>query len=376
MSVAEGAPPGRCGYVWPGGHEDGDDPDRRSCCYRPTLADSGRCVWHTDPEDTGGKSPDAMRAARLDPDEEPGRTSEGGSFVELLAGADLSGANLSAADLSGARLDRATFADATLLELGCTDGHLIGTDLSGPSVERAGLNRAELLGADLVGARLYGALLGDARIDRGTRLWPDGGVSWRRLVGRDGSDAGSLRHRLGTVLRRGRRPYCAYDPRYARDDGEPDVGRAAEVYGRLESLARDNSLPRLASECSLGRKDVQFMQCRRHGDLLMTLRSLVPNLVARYGETPLRVLGSGATTVLVCGLVYRAFGLVARADGAGEPATLFENLYFSALTFTTLVYGDFSPVEPAGRLLAVAETSAGVVLLAILVFVFGRRTTR
>jgi len=40
------------------------------------------------------------------------------------------------------------------------------------------------------------------------------------------------------------------------------------------------------------------------------------------------------------------------------------------------VYGDFSPVEPAGRLLAVAETSAGVVLLAILVFVFGRRTTR
>ncbi|PSQ12358.1 hypothetical protein BRC93_02375 [Halobacteriales archaeon QS_5_70_15] len=234
-----------------------------------------------------------MRAARLDPDEEPGRTSEGGSFVELLDGADLSGvslgdevtldrvslrgadlsgamlvgadlhgvdlagadlsaANLSAADLSGARLDRATFADATLLELGCTDGHLIGTDLSGPSVERARLNRAELLGADVVGARLYGALLGDARIDRGTRLWPDGGVSWRRLVGRDESDAGSLRHRLGTVLRRGRRLYCAYDPRYARDDGEPDVGRAAEVYGRLESLARDNSLPRLASECFLG----------------------------------------------------------------------------------------------------------------------------
>jgi hypothetical protein len=293
-------------------NEDGDDPDRQSCCYRPTLADSGRCVWHTDPEDTGGKSPDAMRAARLDPDEEPGRTSEGGSFVELLAGADLSGANLSAADLSGARLDRATFADATLLELGCTDGHLIGTDLSGPSVERARLNRAELLGADLVGARLYGALLGDARIDRGTRLWPDGGVSWRRLVGRDGSDAGSLRHRLGTVLRRGRRPYCAYDPRYARDDGEPDVGRAAEVYGRLESLARDNSLPRLASECSLGRKDVQFMQCRRHGDLLMTLWSLVPNLVARYGETR---CGSGIGCGHRPGLRARLPGVRARRTG-------------------------------------------------------------
>ncbi|PSQ12357.1 hypothetical protein BRC93_02370 [Halobacteriales archaeon QS_5_70_15] len=39
------------------------------------------------------------------------------------------------------------------------------------------------------------------------------------------------------------------------------------------------------------------------------------------------------------------------------------------------MYGDFSPIEPAGRLLAVAETSAGVVLLAILMFVFGRRAT-
>lgn len=54
--------------------------------------------------------------------------------------------------------------------------------------------------------------------------------------------------------------------------------------------------------------------------------------------------------------------------------TLFGSLYFRALTFTTLGYGDFNPTEPAGQVLAVAETSVGVILLAILVF--GRRATR
>jgi voltage-gated potassium channel Kch len=55
---------------------------------------------------------------------------------------------------------------------------------------------------------------------------------------------------------------------------------------------------------------------------------------------------------------------------------LFDALYFSTMTFTTLGYGDFQPATTAGKLLAISETSAGVVLLALLVFVFGRRATR
>ena len=107
----------------------------------------------------------------------------------------------------------------------------------------------------------------------------------------------------------------------------------------------------------------------------MTVRSLVPNLVARYGESSGRVLGTGTVTVLVCGVIYWAFELVARRD-TGEPAGLVESLYFSSLTFTTLGYGDFRPTSTAGQFLAVTETFIGVVLLAILVFVFGRQATR
>jgi voltage-gated potassium channel Kch len=107
----------------------------------------------------------------------------------------------------------------------------------------------------------------------------------------------------------------------------------------------------------------------------MIVRSFVPNLVARYGESPARVLATGAVTVLACGLVYNAFDLVEHAE-SGDSATLFEALYFSGLTFTTLGYGDFNPANELGQVLAVTETSIGVVLLAILVFVFGRRATR
>jgi hypothetical protein len=73
--------------------------------------------------------------------------------------------------------------------------------------------------------------------------------------------------------------------------------------------------------------------------------------------------------------VYHSFGLVERAN-YGDEATLFEGLYFSGLSFTTLGYSDFNPVNQWGQVLAILETSVGVVRLAILVFVFGPRATR
>jgi hypothetical protein len=66
------------------------------------------------------------------------------------------------------------------------------------------------------------------------------------------------------------------------------------VYGTLEMVDTDNSLPGLASDCFLGRKDVQLKEYREDGDRRRIARSIVPNTVARYGESPFRVLGTGA----------------------------------------------------------------------------------
>jgi hypothetical protein len=59
----------------------------------------------------------------------------------------------------------------------------------------------------------------------------------------------------------------------------------------------------------------------------------------------------------------------------GLASTLADSIYFSTVTFTTLGFGDFSPVG-FGRVLATVESALGVTLFAVLVFVLGRRATR
>jgi uncharacterized protein YjbI with pentapeptide repeats len=287
--------------------------------------------------------------------------------------ADFTGATLEDADFSGADVTGADdISEASFDGANLTGANFSRAELAGASFERARLSRAELLGTNFAGAKLYGALLGDARINRGTEFWLAEDDHRREPDGSPGPVRALRRVKMAV---REREPYCPYDPRYRGSDGEPNLEKAGEVYTTLETLARNNSLPGLASECFLGRKDVQLREYWRDGDTGMVVRSLTPNLVARYGESPARVLGTGAVTVLACGLLYNAFDLVEHAD-SGNPATLFESLYFSGLTFTTLGYGDFTPANELGQVLAVAETSMGVVLLAILVFVFGRRATR
>jgi len=295
------------------------------------------------------------------------------STTRFPSDADFTGATLEDGDFSGANVTGADdISEASFDGANLTGVNFSTANLSGASFERTRLSRTELLGTNFAGAKLYGALLGDARINRGTEFWLAKDDSRREP---DGSPGPVRALRRVKMVAREREPYCPYDPRYRGSDGEPNLEKAGEVYTTLETLARNNSLPGLASECFLGRKDVQLKEYWRDGDTGMVVRSLTPNLVARYGESPARVLGTGAVTVLACGLLYNAFDLVEHAD-SGNPATLFESLYFSGLTFTTLGYGDFTPANGLGQVLAVAETSMGVVLLAILVFVFGRRATR
>ena len=48
-------------------------------------------------------------------------------------------------------------------------------------------------------------------------------------------------------------------------------------------------------------------------------------------------------------------------------------LYFSAITFTTLGYGDFRPLEGWGRILAGSEAFIGAFMMALFVYTFARK---
>lgn len=127
--------------------------------------------------------------------------------------------------------------------------------------------------------------------------------------------------------------------------------------------------------------DVPLRQ-RAHA-LSLWLRSWAAKLVLNYGESPWRVIATSAFIVASCALLY-PLGFVRPGDGpplsygptssTWVPA-LFDSLYVSLLTFATADLGQFQPVG-YGRLLMTAEATAGLVLFALLIFVFGRRAAR
>jgi uncharacterized protein YjbI with pentapeptide repeats len=108
-----------------------------------------------------------------------------------------------------------------------------------------------------------------------------------------------------------------------------------------------------------------------------------------YGERLWRVVYVSSVFVLMWGVFYTLFsegttGAV-EAESVASPLALFtpngavtlgKNVYFSIVTFTTLGYGDVQPVGTIARTLAGIESFIGALLVALVVFVLGRRVAR
>jgi uncharacterized membrane protein YkvI len=102
-----------------------------------------------------------------------------------------------------------------------------------------------------------------------------------------------------------------------------------------------------------------------------------------YGESPWRVIGGSIGFIVLISLLYPLGGWLQPAGDAPltypriaeSPDIYLESLYFSTLIFTTLGMGDYEPLG-FGQVLATANTAFGAVLVALLVFVLGRRAAR
>jgi hypothetical protein len=70
---------------------------------------------------------------------------------------------------------------------------------------------------------------------------------------------------------------------------------------------------------------------------------------------------------LIMGFALLHWALGTPFGGHGEPASPGLYAYFSGVTFFTLGYGDVTPVEPLGRILAVLETGIGFGFLAVVI---------
>lgn len=98
-----------------------------------------------------------------------------------------------------------------------------------------------------------------------------------------------------------------------------------------------------------------------------------------YGERPARVLAAGVVIILLCGLFYSSglAHLTYRFE-AKQDLNLFDGLYFSTITFTTLGLGD---IYPAGsdwltRAVTMFESLSGACLMALFVVCLSKRFSR
>ncbi|MGE4284995.1 MAG: potassium channel family protein [Phycisphaerae bacterium] len=102
------------------------------------------------------------------------------------------------------------------------------------------------------------------------------------------------------------------------------------------------------------------------------------NLLFGYGERPVRVLYSSLAVILLFALMYYERGAL-KCPGYDENGlTLFDSIYFSTITFTTLGFGDVfpSPTDSIARALAMVEAFCGTSFISLFVVSLSKHFSR
>ncbi|WGW01020.1 ion channel [Vibrio sp. YMD68] len=233
-----------------------------------------------------------------------------------------------------------------------SDAHFFGLDLRGSSMMKAKLNGANLHCARLDNCNLLGADLSRAKLEN---------IEW----------GGSLKQEI--------------DTRSAMKKG--DRKRSISLCQEAEEVCRN-----IRKQCekqglfeTAGIFFKKEMRYRRYQMPLMSLNRIISKTVdvfCGYGESPIRVVAFSLGLILTCAMAYFVLDTTASnpiyEDIEGWRFYMFEffnALYFSVVTFTTLGYGDISPVGVA-RFIAAFEAFMGSFTMALFVVVFVKKMTR
>jgi len=189
--------------------------------------------------------------------------------------------------------------------------------------------------------------------------------------------------------------------------------QAKEVYLTLKN--NFHSIGRYNDESSTYKKEMDMerkshwisnMKNNRHnlkdwlfsGHFWAWFSSAFFNMIYGYGERPCNVIKTALAIILIFAFSFSFIGLgnpeiielkgTAIHQNSGNIVDLVskgflknntirnfpDSLYFSLITFTTLGYGDFRPLEGWGRILAGSEAFIGAFMMALFVYTFARRT--
>ncbi|MDM8557380.1 ion channel [Candidatus Parabeggiatoa sp. HSG14] len=321
----------QCRYIDPNAHRCTGDVESRGLCY-----------WHN--PDIAKTGDDVKQ--RLEAYAKSGRSMAGFSLkyanlegIRLIVPGKNAGLNLTYADLYHANLRNA---------------HLFHIDLYGSSLMKADLYCANLNCANLEKANLLGTNFKNAKIEH---------ISWGEYIVQEEKAHATLKQKnLNEALN------C--------------FEQAEEIYRGLRKTYEARGLFEHAGiffyrEMIMRRFQIPKFSFKR-------LLSKMVDIFCGYGEKPLRVVIFSWMLILISAILYFSFGINGKDTIIVFDSQLniqqnihnFINcLYFSVVTFTTLGYGDLSPLGLT-KFIAACEAFTGAFTIALFVVVFVKKMTR
>ncbi len=262
-----------------------------------------------------------------------------------LAIADLSGANLTAANLKKANLTGVNLKKADLASIDFEEVHLLRSDLSGARLWNAVIKDSNLAEANLQEADFLKAVFSNVKFWH-TKLKNAKFITRHNFIGKSPIN-------------------------------EKGLLSASEAYRNLKQHFIENGRYDDSSWAGFKERQLErkyFFKTKK----LLYFPSLIMALLCGYGEKPYRVILSSTVLVFIYGIIYAVLDIlevssgVANADGFN----IWNYIYFSIITFTTVGFGDLSPkMVPLFQMLVGSEAFVGVFMMGLFVFTLARKYT-
>lgn len=269
-----------------------------------------------------------------------------------LAKADLSQADLSGTYLFDSTLEGAELIGAKLVHCDLAHCCLKGADFTKADLSGARLWNADLSGANLTEADLSGADLWNARLHN-AKLWHTS-LAGAKSLGKINFSATMKLFEKAEI-------------------DETGAVSAEESYRDLKQYFMASGRYTDASWASFKEKTMERFMMKRKGHFEY-LPSLVMSALCGYGEKPYRIVLAALSTIIIFACIYHGLDAVQYIPDPGQHLRFGDHLYYSAITFTTVGYGDIVP-RPGilFRLIAASEAFMGVFVTGLFIFTLARK---
>lgn len=316
--------------------------DEQGFSCQQSANNSGWCYWH---------DPDIIKDGVDDKDKLQQFLKNGG----MARGIQLKHANLKGIDLvNHGQKHGYDFSYADFYRADLTNAHMFDIKLEHASLMKANLTEANLHCANLRNCNLLG-------------------IKWN--------------HTKIKSLQLGRQLIQEQQAKQAQKRAQAQCAKdlweqSEEIYRDLRKHAEREGIFKLSGKFI--QKELTMRRYQMKKPSFERLLSKIVDLFCGYGEEPLKVVNFSIILILICAVLYFFTGInfegqqyffspkVSFIDNLNH---FFSCVYYSVVTFTTLGYGDITPIG-ISRFIAAAEAFTGSFTIALFVVVFVKKMTR